>query len=52
MAAALLARHLEAGGPSVHVNTLVATLKASDFLWKRMRYPLKTERRLPFARQP
>lgn len=40
-AAALLARHLDAGGPSVHVNTMVATLKSSDFVWKRTRHSLK-----------
>ena len=37
-AAALLARHLDAGGPLVHVNTMVATLKASNFVWKRTRH--------------
>ena len=40
-AAALLARHLDAGGPRVHVNTMVATLKGSDFVWKRTRHSLK-----------
>ena len=52
-AAALLARHLDAGGPLVHVNTMVATLKASNFVWKRTRHSLKkTATKTPFAKQP
>ena len=52
-AAALLARHLDAGGPVVHVNTMVAILKASDFVWKRTRHSLKkAATKTPFARQP
>ena len=39
--AALLARHLDAGGPKVHVNTMAATLKASGLVWKRTRHSLK-----------
>ena len=39
--AALLARHLNAGGPKVHVNTMAATLKASGLVWKRTRHSLK-----------
>ena len=40
-ATALLARHLDNGGPSVHVNTLVSKLKASGLVWKRTRHSLK-----------
>ena len=40
-APALLARHLDAGGPSVHVNTLARKLKASGLVWKRTRHSLK-----------
>ena len=40
-APALLARHAAHGGPSVHLNTLVATLKASGLVWKRTRHSLK-----------
>ena len=52
-AAALLARHLDSGGPSVHVNTLVAKLKASGLVWKRTRHSLKKPAaKTPFAKQP
>ena len=40
-AASLLARHRDCGGPSVHVNTLAATLKSSGLVWKRTRHALK-----------
>lgn len=40
-AASLLARHRDCGGPSVHVNTLTATLKSSGLVWKRTRHALK-----------
>jgi transposase len=52
-ATALLARHLDSGGPSVHVNTLVAKLKASGLVWKRTRHSLKKAgAKTPSARQP
>ncbi len=52
-ASALLARHLDSGGPSVHVNTLVAKLKASGLVCKRTRYSLKkAAMKTPFAKQP
>ncbi len=52
-AAALLARHLDSGGPSVHVNTLVAKLKASGLVWKRTRHSLKkAAAKQPSAKQP
>ena len=52
-AAALLARHLDSGGPSVHVNTLVSKLKASGLVWKRTRHCLKKPAtKTPFAKQP
>ena len=40
-AAALLARHNEAQGRSVHLNTLVSELKRHGFVWKRTRHSLK-----------
>ena len=52
-APSLLARHQEHGGQPVHVNTLVASLKASGFVWKRTRHSLKkVATRLPFGRLP
>lgn len=38
---ALKARHEEAGGTPVHLNTLKALLKAGGFVWKRTRHSLK-----------
>jgi len=40
-AAGLMARHNDAGGPQVHLNTLVGTLKEAGLVWKRARYSLK-----------
>ena len=40
-ATSLLARHRQHGGEAVHVNTLVASLKASGLVWKRTRHSLK-----------
>lgn len=37
----LKARHEQAGGPVVHLNTLKAILKAAGFVWKRTRHSLK-----------
>ena len=52
-APALLARHLDAGGPSVHVNTLARQLKASGLVWKRTRHSLKkAATKMPSAKQP
>ena len=52
-APALLARHLDAGGPSVHVNTLARKLKASGLVWKRTRHSLKkAATKMPSAKQP
>ena len=52
-ASALLARHAENGGPSVHLNTLVAALKASGLVWKRTRHSLKkVATSLPSGAQP
>ena len=51
--AALLARHLDTGGPKVHVNTMAATLKASGLVWKRTRHSLKkAATKTPFGKQP
>lgn len=38
---ALQARHEEAGGTPVHLNTLAAVLKRAGFVWKRTRHSLK-----------
>ncbi len=52
-AASLLARHRDCGGPSVHVNTLTATLKASELVWKRTRHTLKkAATKTPSNKQP
>lgn len=40
-AKALLARHVEAGGVPVHLNTLTAVLRAGNLVWKRTRHSLK-----------
>ena len=52
-AAGLLARHNDVGGPHVHINTLVATLKQAGLVWKRARYSLKkVATRLPSGGRP
>jgi transposase len=48
----LLARHEEHGGPHVHLNTLVATLKASGLVWKRTRHSLKKAATRPLSGKP
>jgi len=50
-APALLAYHQEHGGPPVHLNTLVATLKRLDLVWKRTRHSLKNKRNEAAFRQ-
>ena len=40
-AIALLAKHVEAGGALVHLNTLKGALTAAGFVWKRTRHSLK-----------
>lgn len=42
-AKALLAHHVESGGQSVHINTMVNALKAAGFAWKRTRHSLKKD---------
>jgi transposase len=44
-AKALLAKHVEAGGTLVHLNTLTGALKAAGFVWKRTRHSLKKKER-------
>jgi transposase len=44
-AKALLAKHLEAGGTLVHLNTLTGALKVAGFVWKRTRHSLKKKER-------
>ena len=39
-----LAKHLDAGGTAVHVNTIVNLLRKNKFVWKRTRHSLKKER--------
>ena len=40
-AKALLAKHVDAGGTLVHVNTITKALKKAQFVWKRTRASLK-----------
>ena len=40
-AKALLAKHVEAGGALVHLNTQKGALTATGFVWKRTRHSLK-----------
>ena len=49
-AKALLAKHVEAGGTLVHLNTLTGTLKAAGFVWKRTRHSLKIRNETDFMR--
>jgi transposase len=51
-ATSLLARHKEHGGESVHINTLVASLKASGLVWKRTRHSLKKAATKPTSSRP
>jgi transposase len=51
-APSLLARHKEHGGEAVHVNTLVASLKASGLVWKRTRHSLKKVAMRPLSGRP
>ena len=48
-AAGLMARHQDAGGPQVHINTLVDTLKDAGLVWKRARYSLKKAATRPLS---
>ena len=48
-AAGLMARHNDAGGPQVHINTLVGTLKGAGLVWKRARYSLKKAATRPLS---
>lgn len=50
-AKALLAKHVDAGGTLVHLNTLTKALKRADFVWKRTRSSLKkSETKTPSER--
>lgn len=40
----VLAKHQDAGGTAVHVNTIVNLLRKNDFVWKRTRHSLKKKR--------
>jgi len=51
-AKALLAKHVEAGGTLVHVNTLKKTLKRAQFVWKRTRASLKKNETKPLSGPP
>jgi transposase len=44
----LLVKHVENGGVKVHLNTLIAELKAAGLVWKRTRHSLKkSDAKLP-----
>ena len=45
-AKALLAKHVDAGGTLVHLNTLTNALKVAGFVWKRTRHSLKKKKRV------
>lgn len=51
-APALLARHQEAAGTAVHLNTLVTTLKRRGLVWKRTRHSLKKDATLCSSSKP
>lgn len=40
-ATSLLAKHIEAGGEAVHVNTIKGAMKKAGYVWKRTRSSLK-----------
>jgi len=40
-ATSLLAKHVEAGGDAVHVNTIKGAMKKAGYVWKRTRSSLK-----------
>lgn len=47
-ARAVLALHVQRGGEPVHLNTIKATLKRANLVWKRTRHSLKKkETRMP-----
>jgi transposase len=47
----VLAKHQDAGGTAVHVNTVVNFLRKNKFVWKRTRHSLKKKRNEPAFRQ-
>ena len=51
-AKALLAKHVDAGGTLVHVNTLTKALKRAQFVWKRTRSSLKKNETKPLSEPP
>ena len=51
-AKALLAKHVDAGGTLVHVNTLTKALKKAQFVWKRTRSSLKKSETKLHSEQP
>lgn len=51
-AKALLAKHVEAGGTLVHLNTLTKALKRAKFVWKRTRTSLKKNEMKPLSEPP
>lgn len=40
----VLAKHKEAGGKAVHVNTMINLLRKNEFVWKRTRHSLEKKR--------
>jgi transposase len=51
-AKALLAKHVDAGGTLVHLNTLTKALKRAQFVWKRTRSSLKKNETKPLSEPP
>ncbi|WP_158025661.1 helix-turn-helix domain-containing protein [Rhodoferax antarcticus] len=51
-AKALLAKHVDAGGTLVHLNTLTQALKKAQFVWKRTRSSLKKKETKPLSDLP
>jgi transposase len=48
----VLAKHLDAGGTAVHVNTIVNLLRKNEFVWKRTRHSLKKKEMKPLSARP
>lgn len=51
-AKSLLAKHVEAGGTLVHLNTLTKALRGAQFVWKRTRASLKKKETKPHSEPP
>ena len=49
---AVLAKHVQREGEPVHLNTIKATLKKANLVWKRTRHSLKKKEARPPSEQP